>query len=296
MSGLLGSAADAVTSLVEGQFCALAGRAQTAKARYASTAKPHEWLPTPIYSNRTCLACLCRSPEKVLPCGHAVCDVCVRRWGRRRGPAHVYRLHHCPVCDKVLACDRSMISLSPPTAGMRLLTIDGGGVRGIVPLVALSVLEEAFRWADVPVHQLFDYVCGTSSGGLIALGVFVHRWRLPEAMAKFQALSQDVFRPRYSVSLLFDRAFNLVLSYLADFRYRSDSIGKAYWADGHPYALFGAHGDDVKVAVTTVAGRDQDPCLLTNYNGPSPPPTVAREGYSLFRDGDPRAEVTVSDA
>lgn len=45
-----------------------------------------------------------------------------------------------------------------------ILSIDGGGLRGIMPACALVALEEQFR---KPVREGFDYPAGTSTGALI---------------------------------------------------------------------------------------------------------------------------------
>lgn len=49
-----------------------------------------------------------------------------------------------------------------------LLTIDGGGIRGAIPA---RVLEEIETRMQRPVCELFDMVAGTSTGGIIALGL-----------------------------------------------------------------------------------------------------------------------------
>jgi patatin-like phospholipase/acyl hydrolase len=48
---------------------------------------------------------------------------------------------------------------------MRVLSIDGGGIRGIIPALVLCHLEER---TGRPVGGLFDLVAGTSTGGIIA--------------------------------------------------------------------------------------------------------------------------------
>jgi patatin-like phospholipase/acyl hydrolase len=48
---------------------------------------------------------------------------------------------------------------------MRILAIDGGGIRGIIPALVLTELE---RRAGRPVADLFDLVAGTSTGGILA--------------------------------------------------------------------------------------------------------------------------------
>jgi predicted acylesterase/phospholipase RssA len=52
------------------------------------------------------------------------------------------------------------------TAGKRLiLSLDGGGIRGIMTLQLLKQLEVI---AEMPCYKLFDMVVGTSTGGIIA--------------------------------------------------------------------------------------------------------------------------------
>lgn len=50
----------------------------------------------------------------------------------------------------------------------RILSIDGGGVRGIIAARILQALEEM---ANKPIHQMFDLIVGTSTGGIIALAL-----------------------------------------------------------------------------------------------------------------------------
>lgn len=52
----------------------------------------------------------------------------------------------------------------------RVLSIDGGGIRGIIPA---TVLAEVERRAGQPVARLFDLIVGTSTGGILALGLTV---------------------------------------------------------------------------------------------------------------------------
>lgn len=50
----------------------------------------------------------------------------------------------------------------------RILSIDGGGIRGIVPAL---VLDEVERRTGRPISSLFDLIAGTSTGGIITLGM-----------------------------------------------------------------------------------------------------------------------------
>jgi patatin-like phospholipase/acyl hydrolase len=48
---------------------------------------------------------------------------------------------------------------------VRVLAIDGGGIRGLIPAVVLAELE---RRSERRVFELFDLIAGTSTGGILA--------------------------------------------------------------------------------------------------------------------------------
>jgi patatin-like phospholipase len=52
----------------------------------------------------------------------------------------------------------------------RILSIDGGGIRGIIPAMLLAHIE---RCTKKPIATLFDLVAGTSTGGILALGLTI---------------------------------------------------------------------------------------------------------------------------
>lgn len=51
---------------------------------------------------------------------------------------------------------------------IRILALDGGGIRGIVPCKILEFIETQTGY---PIHRLFDMVAGTSTGGMLACGL-----------------------------------------------------------------------------------------------------------------------------
>lgn len=68
----------------------------------------------------------------------------------------------CPFCGIKNEC--SPIGLIPPTAGIRVLSLDGGGMRGIIELIFLHRIEEVLDEIQIPVLDNFDFACGTSAG------------------------------------------------------------------------------------------------------------------------------------
>ena len=51
---------------------------------------------------------------------------------------------------------------------IKILTLDGGGIRGILPCAILAELE---RRLNKPIAHVFDLMAGTSTGGIIACGL-----------------------------------------------------------------------------------------------------------------------------
>jgi len=56
----------------------------------------------------------------------------------------------------------------------KILCIDGGGIRGIIPSKFLSNLENCIskhKEEETRLNEYFDLICGTSTGGIIAIGL-----------------------------------------------------------------------------------------------------------------------------
>ncbi len=58
----------------------------------------------------------------------------------------------------------------PKDRDFRILAIDGGGIRGLFPAHVLATLEQRFLGGR-PIACCFDLIVGTSTGGILALGL-----------------------------------------------------------------------------------------------------------------------------
>lgn len=78
----------------------------------------------------------------------------------------------------------------------RVLSIDGGGIRGIIPLTVLAKLEEQ---TGKRISELFDFVTGTSTGGVIALALSAPnesgkpKYSAAELLQLYEKHGKDVF-------------------------------------------------------------------------------------------------------
>lgn len=73
---------------------------------------------------------------------------------------------------------------------LRVLSLDGGGLRGIFTLRLLEAIE---RLCGRRIQEIFDYCIGTSTGGIIALALFHAKMSVSETMALYERLGRDAF-------------------------------------------------------------------------------------------------------
>ncbi|XP_069545676.1 85/88 kDa calcium-independent phospholipase A2 isoform X1 [Brachyistius frenatus] len=72
----------------------------------------------------------------------------------------------------------------------RLLCLDGGGIKGLVLIQMLIALE---REAGRPIRELFDWVAGTSTGGILALAI-VHGKSMEYLRCLYFRMKEQVFK------------------------------------------------------------------------------------------------------
>jgi len=89
--------------------------------------------------------------------------------------------------------------LLPIESGYRILSLDGGGVKGLAQLTTLRHIEK--KCFQIPVTQLFDLIIGTSIGGqiVLALTASVESTTLTVGLAveKFKGLMTSGFIPKF---------------------------------------------------------------------------------------------------
>jgi hypothetical protein len=73
--------------------------------------------------------------------------------------------------------------------GLRVLAMDGGGMKGMAMVELLRQLE---RRAGAPIWSLFDVIGGTSTGGLLAVATGILRLNLDECQDIYTKLGNKV--------------------------------------------------------------------------------------------------------
>jgi predicted acylesterase/phospholipase RssA len=86
---------------------------------------------------------------------------------------------------------------------IRLLAFDGGGVRGLSSLYILQGLMRQISADGIPPKpcEYFDMICGTSTGGLIAIMLGRLRMSVEECINRFLRLSTKIFKLKHPLPI-----------------------------------------------------------------------------------------------
>lgn len=102
----------------------------------------------------------------------------------------------------------------------KILSIDGGGIRGIIPITLLAQIE---KMTGKPISKTFDLIAGTSIGGIIALMLTV-----PDAnnKPKYSALDIKNFYIKFGKSVFKKSFFRTVFSLgsLLSYKYSTNML------------------------------------------------------------------------
>lgn len=79
----------------------------------------------------------------------------------------------------------------PNSPGIRVLSIDGGGTRGLVSMEILRHIEKA---TNKRIHELFDLICGVSSGAILTMALGSGRFSVDQCETFYREMSENIFK------------------------------------------------------------------------------------------------------
>lgn len=74
--------------------------------------------------------------------------------------------------------------------GLRILSMDGGGMKGLATVRILKAIEKG---TGKRIHELFDLICGTSTGGMLAVALGIKLMTLDQCEEIYKNLGKLVF-------------------------------------------------------------------------------------------------------
>ncbi|XP_074598016.1 calcium-independent phospholipase A2-gamma-like [Brevipalpus obovatus] len=98
--------------------------------------------------------------------------------------------------ERVQAYAREALALlgycpAPNGRGIRILSIDGGGTKGIV---VIEILRELEKITGQPIHKLFDLICGVSTGSILAMLLGAFKSNIDDCLTLYKRTSEQMFQ------------------------------------------------------------------------------------------------------
>ncbi|CAH1269489.1 PNPLA8 [Branchiostoma lanceolatum] len=120
---------------------------------------------------RVCFTCLSHDVHVMMSCGHAVCT-------RDSLYMKVGETTSCPLHEsstgRIVEVLPGVLQLpTPRNVGVRVLCLDGGGVRGLVLFMILQEIKKmaALHSTNLRIYELFDAIVGTSAGAIASCSI-----------------------------------------------------------------------------------------------------------------------------
>lgn len=155
----------------------------------------------------------------------------------------------------------------------KILCIDGGGIKGIFSAQVLAEFEEAFHTST---SEHFDLVCGTSTGGIIALGVAAGI-PMKEVVQFYIDNGPQIFLQRWKISKLGDWLLTLKQALIAS-KYSDKALKNAL----------------TKVFGTKKIGESQNLLCIPSFNITTSTPRIFKKDYGSLNQDDNKTFVEVA--
>ncbi|KAK5133613.1 hypothetical protein LTR08_007561 [Meristemomyces frigidus] len=241
-----------------------------------------------ICSHATCFCCLMDVPEHPLPCSHVLCTACIFAYGKQA--KSLVALTCCPLHrDATKWAKPALVKFKPAGAGVRILSLDGGGIRGIVQLEVLRAIEQSLG-GYLPVQTFFDLIVGTGTGGMLGVALAMKERTVDSCIDMFCAICDHAFTPRLSGLPVISQ---LAQVFGSGPRYKTKPLYAALkTAFSEDDDLFGSSSRmrmGTRVALTSTSVTGNESMLLASYRRPEDLLPV----YSLERPHEPEMELKI---
>ncbi|TLD08032.1 hypothetical protein E2P81_ATG10307 [Venturia nashicola] len=226
---------------------------------------------TMIRSHATCLCCLKEVPST----GFALRPRAVRTMRKSFWTA-----------GRVIAPTK--LKLKPPEAGACTLSLDDGGVRGVVQLEMLREIELALG-NHVPVHKFFDLIVGAGTGGLVGISLVAGGRSIEQCLDLFLATCDHAYATESGNKSLLEK-----MSRFTTDKRRTKTLGlhsalrDAFTSHRSFFGETDQFSPDIRIAMTCTNEADGKTLLLANYRRPASQEEPDAVNFKSVKVGDRR--------
>ncbi|KAL2495360.1 Phospholipase A I [Forsythia ovata] len=186
-----------------------------------------------------------------------------------------------------------------PKQGLRILSMDGGGMKG---LATVKILKEIEKGTGKQINELFDLICGTSTGGMLAVALGIKLMSLERCEEIYKKLGKLVFAEpvpkdneaaswREKLDQLYkssSQSFRVVVHGSKHSADQFERLLKEMCADEDGDLLIESavkRIPKVFVVSTLVSVMPAQPFIFRNYQYPAGTPEVSSAGSENFATG-----------
>jgi hypothetical protein len=155
----------------------------------------------------------------------------------------------------------------------KILCIDGGGIKGLFSAQVLAEFEEAFK---TRTSEHFDLVCGTSTGGIIALGIAAGI-PMSQIVDFYKNKGPKIFCQKYKIGAFGEFLYTL-----------KQSVIKSKYSERHLRNALEDVFEDRKI------GSSQNYLCIPAYNITTSMPRIFKKDYKHLNQDDDKTFVEVA--
>ncbi|PWA34661.1 phospholipase,galactolipase [Artemisia annua] len=132
----------------------------------------------------------CSENRKILVASESLRDLLLRRTVTSEGRVRKAAARALAILGENESLRHSIKGRQVAQQGLRILTMDGGGMKG---LATVQILKEIEKGTGKQIHEMFDLICGTSTGGMLAVALGIKLMSLEKCEDIYKNLGKLVF-------------------------------------------------------------------------------------------------------
>ncbi|KAM2707623.1 hypothetical protein EV1_036581 [Malus domestica] len=132
----------------------------------------------------------CLENRRLLVTSESLCELLMRLTAAPEPRVHKAAARALAILGENGILRRAIRGRPVPKQGLRILSMDGGGMKGLATVQILKAIEKG---TGKQIHELFDLICGTSTGGMLAVALGIKLMSLDQCEEIYKNLGKLVF-------------------------------------------------------------------------------------------------------